>query len=246
MSDKLLSPTLPASIAKDKNIQDLSNVLDTTLVDIRQRIELILLLPRLNKLPDNILDELAYQFHVDFYRDSFSRDIKVKLIETSILSHRLKGTPYAVEKVCTDVFKSAKVLENWEYGGQPYHFKVCFIEESATDLDKINSLIAAINSTKNVRSWCDEIGFITNQNGDIYFGGTAGILDTTEINQIEYTPKDVIGDVYFGGFTSNFQITEINPILDNKTISSEMNIILGGFTNTFELINLDKGDVFIG
>ena len=210
MSDKLLSPTLPASIAKDKNIQDLSNVLDTTLVDIRQKIELILLLPRLNKLPDNILDELAYQFHVDFYRDSFSRDIKVKLIETSILSHRLKGTPYAVEKVCTDIFKSAQVVENWEYGGQPYHFKVAFIQESITDLTKINSLINAINTAKNVRSWCDEIGFITEQAGNIYFGGNIGVFDVVELNQMEYQPKDVIGESFFGGGLDIFEIQNIN------------------------------------
>ncbi|WP_304066093.1 phage tail protein I [Megamonas hypermegale] len=210
MSDKLLSPTLPASIAKDKNIQDLSNILDTTLADIRQKTELILLLPRLNELPDKILDELAYQFHVDFYRDSFSRDIKVKLIETSILSHRLKGTPYAVEKVCTDIFKSAQVVENWEYGGQPYHFKVAFIQESITDLTKINSLINAINTAKNVRSWCDEIGFITEQAGNIYFGGNIGVFDVVELNQMEYQPKDVIGESFFGGGLDIFEIQNIN------------------------------------
>lgn len=210
MSDKLLSPTLPASIAKDKNIQDLSNILDTTLADIRQKTELILLLPRLNELPDKILDELAYQFHVDFYRDSFSHDIKVKLIETSILSHRLKGTPYAVEKVCTDIFKSAKVLENWEYGGQPYHFKVSLISEAVTDADRVYTLIDVINSAKNVRSWCDEIGFITKTDSNITVASSVGVFDKLTLSELEYNLKNGRCDIALQGTVQMFDKLTIN------------------------------------
>lgn len=210
MSDKLLSPTLPVSIANDKNIQDLSNILDITLADIRRKTELILLLPRLNELPDNILDELAYQFHVDFYRDNFEHDIKIKLIETSILSHRLKGTPYAVEKVCTDVFKSAKVLENWEYGGKPYHFKVSLISEAVTDADRVYTLIDVINSAKNVRSWCDEIGFITKTDSNITVTGSICIFDRLTLSELEYDLKNGSCDIAMQGTVQIFDKLIIN------------------------------------
>ena len=205
-----LKQILPSNLAADKTVSDIATVIENTLQEISTQIYMCVLLPRLDELPDNILNEIAWQYHVDFYQDTLEREIKIKLIKTSIAMHKLKVTPYAVEKVCTDVFKSAQVVENWEYGGQPYHFKVAFIQEPVTDLSKITSLINAINTAKNVRSWCDEIGFITEQSGNVYFGGNINIFDVVELNQIEYRPKDVMGESFFGGAFDIFEIQNIN------------------------------------
>lgn len=215
MNKKLFSKTVPFNIAKDKNIKDLSCVIDNIVIDIKQKTEMVLLLPKLKELPDSILNELAYQFHVDFYREYFDHDTKVKLIESSIATHKIKGTPYAVEKVCTDIFKSAKVVENWEYGGEPYHFKVSFIKEAVTDVSKIDSLMEAISSTKNVRSWCDEIGFITETNNDILFCGGKSIFDKMEISELEYDLKDGECKENIKGFNQIFDKLEILERINN-------------------------------
>lgn len=215
MNKKLFSKTVPFNIAKDKNIKDLSCVIDNIAIDIKQKTEMVLLLPKLKELPDSILNELAYQFHVDFYREYFDHDTKVKLIESSIATHKIKATPYAVEKVCTDIFKSAKVVENWEYGGEPYHFKVSFIKEAVTDVSKIDSLMEAISSTKNVRSWCDEIGFITETNNDILFCGGKSIFDKMEISELEYDLKDGECKENIKGFNQIFDKLEILERINN-------------------------------
>lgn len=215
MNKKLFSQTVPFNIAKDSNIKDLSYVIDNIAINIRQKTEMVLLLPKLKELPDSILNELAYQFHVDFYREYFDHDIKVKLIESSIATHKIKGTPYAVEKVCTDIFKSAKVIENWEYGGKPYHFKVSFIKEAVTDVTKIDSLMEAINSTKNVRSWCDEVGFITETNNDILFCGGKSIFDKMEISELEYDLKNGECKENIKGFNQFFDRMEILERISN-------------------------------
>lgn len=215
MNKKLFSKTVPFNIAKDKNIKDLSCVIDNIAIDIKQKTEMVLLLPKLKELPDSILNELAYQFHVDFYCEYFDHDTKVKLIESSIATHKIKGTPYAVEKVCTDIFKSAKVVENWEYGGEPYHFKVSFIKEAVTDVSKIDSLMEVISSTKNVRSWCDEIGFITETNNDILFCGGKSIFDKMEISELEYDLKDGECKENIKGFNQIFDKLEILERINN-------------------------------
>ena len=215
MNKKLFSQTVPFNIAKDKNIKDLSCVIDNIAIDIKQKTEMVLLLPKLKELPDSILNELAYQFHVDFYREYFDHDTKVKLIESSIATHKIKGTPYAVEKVCTDIFKSAKVVENCEYGGEPYHFKVSFIKEAVTDVSKIDSLMEVISSTKNVRSWCDEIGFITETNNDILFCGGKSIFDKMEISELEYDLKDGECKENIKGFNQIFDKLEILERINN-------------------------------
>lgn len=241
MNKKLFSQTVPFNIAKDKNIKDLSCVIDNIAIDIKQKTEMVLLLPKLKELPDSILNELAYQFHVDFYREYFDHDTKVKLIESSIATHKIKGTPYAVEKVCTDIFKSAKVVENWEYGGEPYHFKVSFIEKAVTDISEIENLIKVINATKNIRSWCDEVGFITKKDSNIYFGGSAGIFDIVEINPIGYTLKDVVGTTYFGGTISTFDKVEINAVVDKSLQDANISLYFNGKISTFDKIDINDG-----
>lgn len=41
---------------------------------INEKAELVLLLPRLDQLPENLVDELAWQYHVDFYDYAASLD----------------------------------------------------------------------------------------------------------------------------------------------------------------------------
>lgn len=87
----------------------------------------------------------------------YAADINKKraLVRKAIDWHRRKGTPAAVEEVCTAVFKSAKVYENWEYGGKPYHFQVRMISEGIPDKSVLDNLYRAIKESKNVRSWLD-------------------------------------------------------------------------------------------
>ena len=154
-----LKESLPESISGDKEIQAITIAIQEKLQVIQKQSSLILLLPRLNELPESLVDELAWEYHVDFYRPKLPVAKKRSLVRQAIAWHRIKGTPAAVESVCSAVFRSASVEENWQYGGEPYHFKVKVIRESVPDTTVIDMLVDAINSTKNTRSWLDEIGF---------------------------------------------------------------------------------------
>lgn len=208
LDNYLVTDILPSSI-KDENIVAISKSIDEQLKDINQKIKYVILLARLEEQDDAILDELAWHFHVDYYQENFSKEIKINLIRTAIANHRIKGTPYAVEKVCTDIFKSAQVIENWEYGGEPYHFKVGFIKEAVTDVSKIDNLIEVINSTKNTRSWCDEVGFITETNNDILFCSGKSVFDKMEISEIKYDLKNGECNEYLKGFNQVFDKIDI-------------------------------------
>lgn len=209
MSNQKFSPTVPFNIYIDKNIKNLSKVIDEVILDIKQKSELILLLPKLDSLPNNILDELAYQFHVDFYKDTFTHEIKVSLIKNSIAMHRIKGTPYAVEDVCQKVFKSAKVVENWEYGGKPYHFKVKLISESMPNQKVIDDLNTAINMTKNVRSWCDELGFYRKLDNKIYYALLPTQHRVINIYPTKFKQPDIYSKIHIGFLQNNYRRVEI-------------------------------------
>lgn len=209
LSDIVLQEIAPPSINRDKNVQAVCAVIDVEMRNLAQQTRLVLLLPRLDELSEELVDELAWQYHVDFYDYSADLTKKRNLVRQAIAWHKRKGTPAAVEEVCTAAFKTAKVFENWEYGGEPYHFQVRLIEEGIPNQAVIDSLIQVINETKNTRSWLDGLSFYREIQGTIYYGGIVNQHKKVEIYPSEFHIPDIYCMQYKGGAISICRKVEI-------------------------------------
>ena len=150
---------LPDSIRNDKQVKAAAEALDRELQAATSAIDRTMLLPILDELPESVVDLLAWQWHVDFYDPSLDIAKKRKLVRQSVSWHRIKGTKAAVEAVVSASFEPSKVLEWFEYGGEPFHFKIV-TEDATTDQKHLTRLREAIGSAKNTRSWLDAIEFI--------------------------------------------------------------------------------------
>ena len=151
---------LPDSILQDEQVAAAAKALDTELQKVTAATIEALHLPRLDELPETVLDLLAWQWHVDFYEPlGMDVETKRKLIKQSIAWHRMKGTPAAVEAVVSAAFDTSTVQEWFEYGGQPYYFKVV-TEDVTTEKEKLDGMRRAIASVKNARSWLESIEFL--------------------------------------------------------------------------------------
>lgn len=171
LNDVSLLDIAPPPVARDTTAQGIAKAADALMHDTADLTLAILLLPNLDTLPEAVIDALAWQYHVDDYdQDTYTRAQKVALIRQSIDWHRRKGTPQIVEEVCSEVFASAKVREYWEYGGEPYHFKVEIDGEDITDAALLDKLKETIASVKNARSWLDDITFERSKSQTIYIG----------------------------------------------------------------------------
>lgn len=204
-----LQSIVPSSIGRDEQVKALCQAIDVKLQRVAAETELVLLLPRLNALPEEIIDELAWQYHVDFYDYSASLEKKRSLVRQAIAWHKRKGTPAAVEEVCTAVFKTAKVFENWEYGGEPYHFQVRLIEEAVPDEKVIDNLQRAIQQTKNTRSWLDGLSFYRGLFGTLYFGAAVYQHKSVTIYPAAFPAQKAKGGVYVGSGISYHRKVEI-------------------------------------
>ena len=148
---------LPESIRGDPQLQAAAQAFDKELQAVTRDIRENLLLSRIDELPEAVVDLLAWQWHVDFYQPvGLDVETKRRLVKQSIAWHRIKGTPAAVEEVLSAAFADAVVKEWFEYGGEPYHFR---IKASGFNPDskKVKDLIQALNTVKNARSWMDDI-----------------------------------------------------------------------------------------
>ncbi len=190
--------TVPNSINHDENIQAFSEIMNQVTVTSGNLIKMILLLPNLEYLPDDLLDELAWQWHVDAYLDTYSRSKKIKLIRNSISDHKIRGTPAAVEKVISAVFQSGKVVEWFEYGGEPYHFRIRLITEPVPDIEVIENLNDTVQVTKNTRSWLDDVSFYREVYGSLVLGLVISQHKTVEIYPAKFKAYDISGKQFIG------------------------------------------------
>lgn len=90
----------------------------------------------LSMLDDAVLDLMAEELKTQYYSASLDRDTKARLIQNTIRWHMLAGTRTAVEELVTSVFESDGVKEWFEYGGDPFYFKI------DTELDFSSDLFA--------------------------------------------------------------------------------------------------------
>ena len=191
-----LNHLLPSSIAADATVKNISSVAEKLLQNVAKQTAVILLLPHLDELPEAVVDELAWQYHVDTYNTDFAIDVKRQLIRQSIVWHHKKGTPAAVTDMLSTIYASAQLEECWEYGGEPYHFRVTVGEDRTDSAQTIDDAIRVIKLSKNVRSWLDGIKFRRNLTGALYTG--AALAKNKRVELFAHTEL-ATNSLYVGG-----------------------------------------------
>ena len=159
---------LPSRIT-DKEMEALAYALDPEMQEITKAIEEIIIMPRIRYQPENIVDNLAWQLHVDFYEPlGLDLDKKRTLVEVSLDWHRRKGTKSVVEEIMLLLFFPNFRVEEWfEYDGKPYFFRA-IIGSEPLNQEQLEEAIKAIYITKNERSWLDYITFEHDVNVNSY------------------------------------------------------------------------------
>lgn len=136
-----------------------------------------------NPLPEFLLDLIAKEEHVDYYDDKLDAEKKRSLIQNSWKVHKNKGTAEAIESVVSVLLEKAKVVEWFEYGGDPYHFKI-EIEGPYSGDDVLEVVFRAVNASKRRSTRLEAIWF----KGDGFYyrvlDGEDGIVTQPVIREI--------------------------------------------------------------
>jgi len=160
---------LPSSLQSDSQVIAAATALDAELTAVTAAIEECLLLPRLDELAEDVIDLLAWQWHVEGYDAALPITKKRALVLQSIAWHRRKGTPGLVQDLVTAIYSGGVVTEWFDYAGEPYHFRVQTTGVISSDAI-YTQLRAAITAAKNVRSWLDGVYIVREWSGTMYLG----------------------------------------------------------------------------
>jgi phage tail P2-like protein len=158
----MADPLLPPPLAKDARCR--------ILADLIARISGVDLSPVLVYLIDavdaSVLPFLAEQFNAldEGWADAATDAARRKLLRRAIDLHRHKGTKWAVE-TALDVLGLACGVQEWfEYGGEPYRFRVELVSDKPISeafwTDGINRAVELILHAKNVRSHLDALRIV--------------------------------------------------------------------------------------
>lgn len=193
-----LKELLPSLIASDPAVLAAAEAIDAELRKATLSIAGVSLIPRIREIANSaIIDLLAWQFHCDFYDPAYSLEKRRSLVAKSIDWHTRKGTPSAVEEVVTAAFSDGQIEEWFDWGGEPYWFRVT-TEDPLEDEQAITDLIEAIWSVKNTRSWLDGIYTLMQLTGTVYAAAAHYSNETDTIGLRPPEPLPACEPVYVG------------------------------------------------
>ncbi|MFH5187099.1 phage tail protein I [Paenibacillus sp. TAB 01] len=174
---------VPPNLQNDPTVRAAVQAINNELQQLNEQIQKLDFFSRLDTLEADEVDELAWDFHVDFYDASLPLETKRNLIKNSYAWHRRKGTPSAVEELITTIFGDGRVEEWYEFEGEPYTFRVITTNSSATN-EQASDFLKALNSVKNTRSWLDGILLSMADEMNVYYGGALHVGEFMTIKQV--------------------------------------------------------------
>ncbi len=179
-----------SQMQQDPTVIALCSALNPQFQELGEEVTACLIYSRIDYLSDEILDELAWQMNVDWYDSTANIDVKRNLLKNSIRLHRIKGTPQAIIDAATTVFGKTKLQEWFEYGGNPYYFKMDVdVTETGASPAELKKLDALIDAYKNKRSWLEMLNIYLTTLGTLSIGTIS--IDAEEIAVYPWSPKDI-------------------------------------------------------
>lgn len=151
---------LPDVLRNDDKMLALATSIASELSVLSEDTALAAIYANIDTLPESVLDMLATDFKVDWWSADYSLDEKRRTLKASWFVHRRLGTKRAVERALSAIYADSEVVEWFDYGGKPYHFKLIIpVDEAALDPTKHNTVLSLVAFYKNLRSILDDVEY---------------------------------------------------------------------------------------
>lgn len=163
---------LPEHLKKYENIKAMTKVFEDKVKEkILVKIPSLFMYSDFENMEERLLDEMAIAWHVDFYDENLDKVKKATLVRGAYISHLKKGTRSAVQAALDDVFGGIEILEWFQYGGDPYTFKL-IVEDAVPSPEEINRIYEMVNHYKSARSHIT--GFTVSTSDQLNLGYASG------------------------------------------------------------------------
>lgn len=187
---------LPRFMRDDAADKALASAVDALIKPPGSKVKTLRVWDQIDNLDENMLDELAWELDIDWYEDTMSIDVKRETIKTARLIKEHRGTKWAVEQVVANVFGTGEVQEWYEYGDEPFFFKITTDTQMTPDLfEKVKKHIERV---KNVRSKLRTVEVEKNVYCRLHFVGAVISSHHISITNSPQYERSVNGNINLG------------------------------------------------
>lgn len=166
-----LLASLPQVLQDDEGMMALAKSVAAVLEKRKGEIRTIAIYPRIEELPEDLLDILAKDFKVDWWDKGYSLETKREILKTSWHTHRILGTKEAVTTALRALYDQFEVKEWWEYGGEPGFFKV--ETRSFQLICELDKFVATLSAVKRLTAHLEKVNVLA----DVYHTVGVGVAE---------------------------------------------------------------------
>ncbi len=172
------------------------------------------MLANITSLPDRVLDLLAIELNCQYYEEILSRKEKESIIINTLSWHKRAGTASILEEFFSTIFKNGKIVEWFEYGGEPYFFRAIIdVSDFIINKEKNKLVKQQIEAYKNKRSWLEKIFYLIKTEYNININYNSAITYITQ-----YYPRYNIPFLCFDGTWKWNNIYTLDGYKDSRTL----------------------------
>ena len=171
---------LPRVLQEDQVALALASAIAAEIEDAVCKVSLANIYANIDSLDEHLLDILARDFKVDWWRADASIEEKRETLKTSWYVHKHLGTKAAVEVAIKDFIGTGTVQEWFEYGGKPHHFRIKDGDNSAI-LENLSQFLSVLRVVQRGSSVLDHITALLNYMQTVFVGFALHIKKSAEI-----------------------------------------------------------------
>lgn len=157
IQDSQIVQILPEYLSERASVQAVSFALSQAVKKLIKYCENISVFAVVDMASDHVLDRLAMELNTQYYNDSLPIQTKRNLVKNTMVWYMSAGTPQAVEELVIKVFGKGEVKEWFQYGGEPFFFKI--LTNAPMDQNSIKQFTEMITRIKNTRSHLERLEF---------------------------------------------------------------------------------------
>lgn len=175
---------LPAFMQEDSANKGLAKAVDKITAELAQKSITGSTWDKLDMLSAQELDMLADELNITWYDKGAATDVKRQIIKDSDIVHSRLGTNWAALRVIETYFGEGAIIDWFDYGGEPFHFKIQTINQSIMN-EKATEFLRILNSVKRETAILDSIELIAEGicNVNVFVKGVQSDIVATKVRR---------------------------------------------------------------
>ncbi len=228
----------PPALTRDPAMVARANAIAELLTARLAEIDRARIIANIDGLDEAVLDILARDFKVDWWDADYSLEEKRRTLKSSWRVHKTLGTKAAVETAISAIYPRTTVLEWWEYGGEPYHFRLDInITNDSINSEKQRRVLERLNYYKSLRSHNDGVTYFVEAKPAVAKAAASamGLEETAHVPLVLPIPTiRPTAHVHVGAITALWESRALNLDLSTPILRSTAKARAGVLTGLEE------------